>query len=190
MPATLISVDRGRLLQHIGIGLTIGYAVVAALFIGGETFDDPAGWPAVGLVASWAVPLLVLAAIAWYWPGAATLVLAVATAVTLALSGWFAAAPDAWRSVEDTVGPVRALVSFVVAVPLGLLGRQRPGPAAVLLLVVGVGPIALADLAGIISIFAVTSLSVISAPAIIVGCLYLLSAAVAGPHRGAEQLER
>jgi menaquinone-dependent protoporphyrinogen oxidase len=168
MRATSGSIERGRFLRHAGLGLTIGYAVLAAVFIAGESVRES---------AVWAAPLLVLAAIAWYRPATATPVLAVASAVVLALSGWFAIAPDAWRSFENGVGPVRALAAFVVAVPLGLLGRSRPGPAGVLLLAVGLGPVALADLAGIVPIFAVTSLSVISAPPVVVGCLYVLSAA-------------
>jgi hypothetical protein len=130
------------------------------------------------MVAAWAVPLAGLGAAAWYRPGAATTVLAAATALALLLSLWFAVAPQAWRSFEDHTGPVRALVTFVIAVPLGLLGRDRPVPAGVLLLVLGLGPAVLAGTAGGVPPSASSSTGAASVPALAVGGLYLLSALV------------
>lgn len=168
---------RDNWLRRVGLGITIGYAVVAALVIVGETVADPGGWRAVGLVAAWAVPLAVLAVTAWSRPRAAAIVLAVATAADVGLAIWFAVAPQAWRSWENHVGPVRALLSFVVVVPLGLLGWRRPATAGWLLVVLGAAPILLADLAGVVPLTAVTSMTAVSVPAVLIGLVYLLAAA-------------
>jgi hypothetical protein len=175
---------RARLLRQAGLGFMIGYGVLAALFIIGGTIDDPGGWAAVGLVLAWAVPLTALALTAWLRPGAAVGLLGAGTALALALGVWFALAPEAWRAFEDGTGPVRAIVSFVVAVPLGLLGGRRPLAAGALLLTLGVAPVALAGLTDPALAFAATSLGVVSAPSILVGALYLLSAGFAGHNGG------
>ena len=178
MVAVRDTAGRGRLLRRLALGLTLGYAALGAVFVAGETFTDPGGWPAVGMVAAWAVPLAGLGVAAWYRPAASTKVLAAATALALLLSLWFAVAPQAWRSFEDHTGPVRALVTFVIAVPLGLLGRDRPVPAGVLLLVLGLGPAVLAGIAGGVPLSASSSTGAASVPALVVGGLYLVSALV------------
>jgi hypothetical protein len=172
---------RARLFRQLGLILMTVFAVLAAAFIGGETFDDPGGWPAVGLVAAWALPLAGLALLAWYRPTVGIRVLASLTAVQVVLLAGSLIAADAWRAFEDDVGPVRTLVSFVIAVPLGLLGWHRPVPAGALLVLLGAAPYALAAPTGQWPL-AFASLSAVSTPSFVVGVLYLLSARFAARH--------
>lgn len=60
--------------------------LLAGAFTVGETFADPGGWKAAGLVASWAVPLLVLAMLAWYRPGWAAPACVVLTVALIGVS--------------------------------------------------------------------------------------------------------
>lgn len=175
---------RARLLRQAALGFIIGYAALAALFIAGETFDDPGGWAAVAMVLIWAVPLTALALTAWFRPAAGQALLGAATAASVALGVWYTVAPEAWRSFEDHTGPVRALVTFVVAVPLGLLGWHRPVQAGALLVTLGVVPVVLAGLTEPGRALAATSLGIVSAPAVLVGALYLVSAGFAARHHG------
>jgi hypothetical protein len=156
------------------------FVVFFGLFIVGETVMDPGGWLAAGLIAAWAVPLLALAAIAWYRPSWAP-------AVHRADCGRgrrqrvVRGGARAWRSFEDAHGPVRTIASFALAAPVALLGWKRPAAAGVLLLgVIGVVPVVLSAIGlgarglGVAS----TSLGVVSSPVVITGMLYLLAAAV------------
>lgn len=167
---------RGRLLRRTALVVTIGYAVLGSVFVAVETFTDPGGWEAAGMVTAWALPLIGLGLLAWYRPAASTIVLTAATAIALLLNVWFVIAPDTGRSFESHTGPVRALTTFVIAVALGVLGWHRPRPAGVLLLVLGLGPPLLAGLAGGVPLSAASSTGAASIPALIVGGLYLLSA--------------
>lgn len=172
---------RARLFRQLGLILMSGFAVTAALFIAGETFDDPGGWPAAGLVAAWTLPLAGLALLAWYRPTVGVRVLAAAVAVQLLILAGSLVAADAWRTFEDDVGPVRTLVSFAIAAPLGLLGWRLPRPAGSLLVLLGVAPFALVALSGEWPL-AFASLSVVSTPSVVAGMMYLLSARFAARH--------
>lgn len=168
-----------RLLRRAGFAVMAVLTMVVGVFVIGETFDDPGGWGAVGLVSAWLVPLAVLAALAWRRPGLATWVLGALTGMVLVGAVWFAVDPQAARSLEDGVGPVRALAVFVVAAALGVLGLARTGPAAVLLLVVGLAP----TLLGGLGRGGTSSLAAASLPAVLTGVLYLASTFAA---RGAD----
>jgi hypothetical protein len=170
-------VKRAILLRRSGFGLIALSAVVFAAFIIGETFADPGAWKAAGLVAAWAVPLAGLAALSWFRSGWATCVLAVLTAAVIGVSIWFALSPHAWRSFEDRNGPVRAVITFVLAAAITVLGLRRTAAAGILLLAVGVIPVAVSSLG---SFAGFASLSVVSAAPVIAGVLYLVSAQQSG----------
>lgn len=108
-------VKRAILLRRSGFGLMALSTVVFGAFIIGEAFADPGGWKAAGLLAAWAVPLAGLAALSWFRPGRAIYVLAVLRAALIGVSIWSALSPNAWRSSEDRNGPVRAVITFVLA---------------------------------------------------------------------------
>jgi hypothetical protein len=100
------------------------------LFVIGETFDDPGGWQAVVMVASWLVPLVALAWFALRRPAASEPVLVVATALVAAFSLTDAAIGIIPR---DSWGPVAAIGVFAVGLALAFLGLHRPSRAGVLL---------------------------------------------------------
>ncbi len=176
---------RARFLRAVALG----FAGVATLFVGlfvvGETFTDPGGWRALLLVLAWLVPLVVLAAVAWYRPALAVPVLGAATLVSLAVAVWDAVDPNGWRSFEDTAGPVRGLLVFAVLAPTALLGWRRPLTGGVLLLVQSAVPLLLAGLAGEGGFGHVGSVQGLAAPALITGILFLLAAAAGWRRRPA-----
>jgi len=142
----------------------------------GDTFADPGGWKAARLVAAWAVPWAGLAALSWLRPGWAIYVFAVLTAVVIGVSIWFALNPQGWRSFEDRHGPIRAVITFVLVAAIALLGLKRTAAAGVLLLALGLVPVAVSSLG---SFLGFASLSIVSAAPVITGVLYLVSAHLA-----------
>jgi hypothetical protein len=160
-----------RFLKWAGFTLMVLSTLIAGVFIAGETFTDPGGWKAAGLVAAWAVPLAVLAAMAWYRPSWAVPVCAVLTAALIGISIWFAVSPRG-------KGPTDAILTFALAAAIAVLGLKRTGVAGVLLLVVGIVPFAVSSL--VRGHGGPSSLAVVSFAPIITGVLYLLSASIKG----------
>jgi len=164
-------------LRRAGFGLVALSAFFFGAFLIGDAFVDPGGWKAAGLVAVWAVPLAGLAALSWLRPGWAIYVFAVLTAAVIGVSIWFALNPEGWRSFEDRHGPIRAVITFVLVTAVALLGLKRTAAAGVLLLAVGIIPVAVSSLG---SFLGFASLSIVSAAPVITGVLYLVSAHLAG----------
>ncbi len=176
---------QARILRRAGFGVAAFVTVVFGLFVVGETFADPGGWKALGLVVAWAVPLAALAAAAWYRPDWATRMFAALIAAVIAVSVWLAVNPEGWRAFEDRHGPIRAVISFVLAAVVAVLGVKRTAVAGCMLLVLGVAPVVVSSLG---SRLGFASLAVVSSAPVITGVLYLWSAALAGrsapPGRG------
>jgi hypothetical protein len=168
---------RARILKRAGFGVMAFITAFFGLFAVGETFTDPGGWVALGLVVAWAVPLAALAGVAWYRPDGATRLFAVLIAAVIGASVWFAVDPQGWRAFEDRHGPIRAILTFVLAAAVAVLGVQRTAVAGLLLLVVGVVPVVVSSLG---SQLGLASLAVVSSAPLIAGVLYLWSAALAG----------
>lgn len=158
-----------RLLKWVGFTVIALSTLIAAIFIVGETVTDPGGWKAAGLVAAWAVPLAVVAALAWYQPGWAIPVFAVLTAAVIGMSIWFAVSPRG-------KGPTDAILTFALAAAIAVLGLKRTGVAGVLLLIVGIVPFVVSSLVSGHGGFG--SLAAVSFAPIITGVLYLLSAII------------
>ncbi len=177
---------RARFLKRAGFSLMALFTLFFGAFVVGETFTDPGGWQALGLVAAWAVPLAALAAITWYRAELATRLFAVLIAAVIGMSIWFAVNPEGWRSFEDRNGPIRTIIVFALSAVVALLGLKRTAVAGVMLLVLGIVPIAVSSLG---SDLGFTSLVVASSPTVVAGVLYLASAAItgrSGPARSAE----
>ena len=160
-------------LRLAGLVFASLFGAVASLFIAGEAMSDPGGLAGAALVASWSVPLAALGALAWYRPARATIVLGGLTLAVVVGSVWFAASTQSWRSLENGIGPVRAIGLFVVMMPLALLGWRRPHVAGWMLLTVGLIPMVAASTGRSAG---VGSLTAVAVPAMIDGILYLLSA--------------
>jgi hypothetical protein len=171
-------------LRWTGLLFGCGYGAVAWLFATGETLADPGGAAGVGLAALWTVPLAALALLAWTRPGRAAMLLAFLTGAVVVVGAWYALAPESWRSLENGHGPVRAIALLVLLVPLALLGWRRPGPAGLMLLVIGVAPLLAASTAP--GAGGRSSLLAVALPAAIDGLLYLLAAALARPRPSAQ----
>ncbi len=167
---------RASVLRQAGFYLIAAMTFFFGVMLAGETFSDPGGWTAVALVVAWAIPLLGLAALAWFRPGWAVYVLAVLSAVVIGMSVWFALSPHAWRSFENRHGPIQAVVTFVLVAAIAVLGLRRTRAAGVLLLVVGVIPVAVSSLGGFGGL---VSLAVVSTVPVITGILYVISARLA-----------
>lgn len=164
--------NRSRSLKQVALALVGTFSLIMTLFVAGETFTDPGGWEAVGLVAMWLAPIVGLGSLAWFRPALATIVFAVLIAGMFALFVWSAIAPDAWSEFEDAVGPVRAIAAFAIAAPLTLLGWKRPREASVMLLSMMVPPAIVAasggEAVGASILFAVS-------PSAVAGILLLLA---------------
>ncbi len=160
-----------RFLKWAGFTVMALSTLIAGIFIVGETFTDPGGWTAAGLVAAWAVPLAVLAALAWYRPGWAVPALAVLTATVIGMSIWLAVSPRG-------KGPIDAILTFALAAAIAVLGLKRTGVAGVLLLITGIVPFAVSSLVRGHGGFG--SLAAVSVAPIVAGILYLLSASIRG----------
>lgn len=179
----LASARRPGFFRAAGLVLMAVFVLLAGMWIAGEALAEPGGPAAVGLIASWLVPLLLLVTLALVRPAWAQPVLAVLTGLILLLHVWFLIDPRAWRSFEDDTGPVRAVAGFVVVAALAALGWHRPAPAGWLLLAIGVLPVVLLLLET--GRFAVASWAVVGAPGVAAGILYLLAARTASARTAA-----
>ena len=167
---------RAMVLRQAGFWVTAALAFFFGAMLAGETFTDPGGWAAAGLVAAWAVPLAGLAALSWFRPGWAVWVLTALSAVVIGASVLLAVSPRAWRAFEDRHGPVQAVIIFVVVAAVAVLGLKRTLAAGILMVAVGVIPVAVSSLGGLAG---AAPLAVVSTAPVITGVLYLVSAHLA-----------
>lgn len=163
-------------LRYAAFGWMMLVGLFGGAFVAGETFDDPGGWAAVLMVASWLLPLLGLAALALLRATIAEGVFVAAT-VVVAL---FTLADSAFGIIpRDDWGPVAAITVFALAIALGFLGLRRPALAGILLLGVGVaqaGAVLLVRVGiGGDRVFGGGSSSIVIVPVLIGGALYVLA---------------
>ena len=163
---------RGRGLARVATVAMAVFVIVFGVFVAGETLTDAGIVRAPWLILAWLAPLALLATLAWFRPDWATPVLATLTVVLVLAAGWFAVDPGAWRVIENSVGPVRALASFVLGAALAALGLRRAAPAGWMLLAVGILPVAVSSLG---SPEASSSLAAVSFMPLICGLVFLAS---------------
>lgn len=172
-----------RGLRYTAFTLMAIVGAFGALFIAGELFNDPGGAVAVALIALWLVPLLALAAAAWWRPDRAAPWFVGATV----LVATFALLDAALELVpRDQWGPVTTIAVFALGVPLAFLALRRPLLGGLLLVVAalaqlaaglvtfaghGDGPGAGAMLGG--------SVGVAAMPMLVAGVLFLVAARLA-----------
>lgn len=177
---------RASILKGTGFGLMALSTLLFGGFVVADAVHDPGGWEAVGMIAAWAVPMAVLAALSWIWPDRAVWVMGALVVAMIGLAIWFAVDVDGWAAFEDRNGPVRDIALFVVAAGAAVLGLRRTASAGVLLLVLGVVPTAIASLG---SLEEIGPAIVFSTP-VIAGILYLLSANLSERGAGARLPQR
>jgi hypothetical protein len=143
-------IEMGRqssVLARVAFGWMMLVAVLGGAFVIGETFDDPGGWAAAAIVASWLVPLVALALLALLRPAPARPVFIVGTLLVVT----FTLADSALTLVpRDDWGPVASIVVFALGIALAFLGLSRASVAGTLLVVLAVAQLAagLLDRAG------------------------------------------
>jgi len=161
----------GGVMKRVAFVFAVVVAVFSALCVSGETMSDPGGWVGGGLVASWLVPLIALAIVAWRRPSLAAMVLVALAVAIVAMHVWAAAAPGWWREIENGVGPVRAIVTFAAVGPFAVLALKRTALAGWMLLSIGVVPIFLSGFAP-----ASAPMRVIGVPIAFIGLLFVIAA--------------
>lgn len=145
--------------------------------------DQPGGMAALVMILSWGGPMVVLAALAWFWPAGTTPLLVALAVGFVAVCVWFAFDPALARSVQQSNGPVLAVGVVALAFPAAVLGLKRIRPAGWLLLVLGTLPL-LITLVGRSGPAA--SLAAASTVPLVTGVAYLVAARLArrGPTHG------
>ncbi|MFI7063634.1 hypothetical protein ACIBL3_21800 [Kribbella sp. NPDC050124] len=129
----------GKVLSIVAFVSMALFGLFGALFVAGETFDDPGGGAAVVLTASWLIPLTGLSVFALLRPGPAGAVL---TAVTAMTAGFTLADSAVGLIPRDDRGPVAAIAVFALGVALAFLGLHRATLAGVLMIIAGLAQLA------------------------------------------------
>lgn len=112
--------------RRVGCWGLVGFAALFALFAAGYAVEDPGGWAAVGMVASFLVPTALLGTAAWRWPHRAGWTVVPYVVVTTLVWVIVPVFPDEVRERFDRVGPVFAMATTIAAVALAILGLRRP----------------------------------------------------------------
>ncbi|NUT70789.1 hypothetical protein [Pseudarthrobacter sp. C4D7] len=167
---------RARALVKMGAVVMTVFTAAAVAFIGGYAMDQPGGMAGLMMTLSWFVPMLVLAALAWFRPAVASPLLILLAAVLVVACVWFALDPATARSLQDSVGPVVAIGVVALAFPAAVLGLKRSGPAGWLLLALGTLPLLVTVLG---RSGPAASLAAASAVPLITGIVYLVAARLA-----------
>lgn len=119
-----------------------GFAVLATLFIAGYAFEDPGGWQALGGMAAWIVPMIVLGLLAWRFPEEMHAPLLVLSLISIVVSWSQAVWFQNWRDFLNTAGPVLSIGTFALVYALNVYARYHDELfAGSLMVVVAISPI-------------------------------------------------
>ena len=179
---------RATALTRTGAAIMAVFTVLAGIVIIGYAMQDPGGNAGLLITLVWLVPMLILAAAAWFWPApTAPLLLALASAF-IAACLWLAFDPAALRSFVGDNGPVIAVSVVALAFPAAVLGLKRTMLAGWLLVALGVLPLLITLIARSGPVATLIAASLVP---LIAGISYLASArmvtgnAATGNHRAA-----
>lgn len=168
---------RAAALQRTGASVMGVFTVLAGIFIAGYALQDPAGSNGLLITLAWVLPMLILAAAAWFWPAATAPLLLALSSAFIAACIWLAFDPAALRSFISDNGPVIAVSVIALAFPAAVLGLKRAALAGWLLAALGALPL-------LITVIGrsgpVASLAAASVVPLIAGISYLVSARMAG----------
>jgi hypothetical protein len=139
----VMAVERapGTGLRWAAFGLMGLFGFFGSAFMIGGAMEDPGGARGVLLISLWLVPMLIACVVCAAWPRIGSWVAAAAVALLAGTWIWFAVDPEWWRSFMDDRGPVIAIATFAVGLPLAFLGLRAPGRAGWMLLATGLIPI-------------------------------------------------
>lgn len=131
----------GAGLRWTAFGLMGWFGVLGCAFMIGETMQDPGGTRGILLVSLWLLPMVIACVVCVARPRVGSWVAAAAVVLLAGMWAWFAVDPQWWRSLMDDRGPVIAIATFAVGLPLALLGLRAPGRAGRMLLATAALPI-------------------------------------------------
>lgn len=168
-----------RFTRRLGLWSLVLIEAFVALFVIGETLDNPGGAKGAGMVAAWLVPALLLSALAWWKPDPAVMVLGVLAALSVTLGIVDTAWPRLFRDLQDQWGPVVGVVGLATGVAVTVLAFKRLQPAALILLLLGVVPAAtglIGNASRGVPLLTFGSSEALAAPMLIGGVLLALAA--------------
>lgn len=167
---------RAAVLTRTGLVLMTAFTVFAGAFTAGYAVDEAGGTAGLMMILVWAVPMLVLAVLGWFWPAGTGPLLAALTVAFVAACVWFALDPSIGRGFQAANGPVLAVAVVALSFPAAVLGLKRTRTAGRLLLATGALPL-LITLLGRSG--PVASLAAASVVPLITGAVYLIAARTA-----------
>lgn len=167
---------RATALKRTAAAIMAVFTVLGGIFIGGYALQEPGGNAGLLMTLAWALPMLILAVAAWFWPAVTAPLLLALTSAFLAACVWLALDPSALRAFISDNGPVIAISVVALSFPAAVLGLKRTALAGWLLVALGVLPllITLVSRSG-----PVASLAAASVVPLIAGIAYLVSARMA-----------
>jgi hypothetical protein len=181
-----------KVLRWCAFSLLAMFGLLGSLFVVGETMTDPGGVKGTLLVAAWMVPMAAACIVCLVWPRFGSWVAGVMLALIAGLWAWYAIAPEAWDTFMDDRGPVIAIATFALGLPLAFLGLHEPRRAGWMLLLAAVIPIVgktleitgsgdsvgRGGLGGLLS----TSGTIFTVPFLLSGALFLISGLLHRPE--------
>ena len=168
----------GRALWIAALVWAILFSVLAGLFASGYAMDDPGGLAGVGLVLAIFLPIILGSLLAWKLPHIAYPILVVVTVLAIGFGAWQLIDPLTLRDLENRIGPVSAIGSFITMVPIALVWRVRTWPAALMMLLISVAGL----LPEFRAHFAIGSSGAVAIPMLLEAALLGLAAALAPPR--------
>lgn len=167
--------DTGRRAWFVRGTAFVDLAAVTAvigLVFAADAVGSPGGWRAALLIGGSLAVIAGLGALSWSRPELAVRVLPIVIGLVIAASVTFAVDTGPWWELENREGPVRAVLTLVVAAGIAPLGLRRPLAAGLLLLGLGMIPPAVSSLGGRSGLAA---LAVVSIPAVVSGLLFVVA---------------
>jgi hypothetical protein len=168
--------QRATVLLRTGAVIMAVFTVLAAIVIVGDTLQDPGGTAGLLLTLAWVVPMLILAAGAWFWPAPTAPLLLALSSAFIAACIWLAFDPAALRSFVSDNGPVIAVSVVALAFPAAVLGLKRTALGGWLLASLGVLPLVITLIARSGPVVSLTAVSVVP---LIAGISYVIAARIA-----------
>ncbi|RKR19514.1 hypothetical protein [Arthrobacter oryzae] len=168
--------QRATVLLRTGAVIMAVFTVLAAVVIVGDTLQAPGGTAGLLLTLAWVVPMLILAAGAWFWPAPTAPLLLALSSAFIAACIWLAFDPAALRSFVSDNGPVIAVSVVALAFPAAVLGLKRTALGGWLLASLGVLPLVITLIARSGPVASLTAASVVP---LIAGISYVIAARMA-----------
>lgn len=128
--------DRARFSAKFALWMMLGFALLGGLFIAGYALEDPGGTEGALLVASWAVPMVLLSLLAWQKPTLVKPILLIFVALALIANVVTLAFPKEYWTFFNSEGPWLGVGSFAFTVVATVYGYHADRKLAGILLVV------------------------------------------------------